>query len=280
MGLILLLLFLSRDDHTDTKPIEQAWSILQTNVDEKSADKRAKAVRALGLIEKNKRAESMAEKALSDSNADVRAGAATALGAMQATGSKARLENALLDNDVKVVLAAANALYAMKDPAAYEVYYALLTGERKSSNGLVQNQMARFKDRKQVEMLALQTGLGFVPFGGMSYEAWQTIRSNDTSSVRAVAALKLAHDPDPKTGEALAKMRFDKSWQVRLGVVEAIAQRKDPSLQGAVATLMWDDSDAVRFEAAAAVVKLDEVKTSAERDRKKPAARSPGRVHH
>jgi len=279
MALILLLLFFYPDIENDKKPVEQAWSILQSNIEDKSPDKRAKAVRALGLLTNNKRAESMAEKALGDTNADVRVAAATALGAMKATGSKTRLEQAMQDNDVRVVVAAANALCAMQDPAAYEVYYALLTGDRKSSNGLVQGQLARFKDRKQLEKLVFQTGIGFVPFGGMSYEAWQTIRHDDASSVRAAAALKLAHDPDPKTRDALVKMRFDKSWQVRLAIVDAIAERGDPALQDSVVTLMWDDADAVRFEAAAAVVKLDEVKTSAQ-DRKKRPTRSPGRVYH
>ncbi len=273
MALILLLLLLAPDVHSDQKSVDKAWSILRSSLEDKSADKRAKAIHALGLLSNNHEAEALADKALSDLSPTVRAGAATALGAMQATDSKGRLEQTLKDTDVKVAVAAANALYSMHDPAAYEVYYALLTGERKSSYSLVQTELNRFKDRKQVEELAFQTGLGFVPFGGMSYQAWQTISHDSASPIRAAAAERLAHDPDPKTTQALAKMCFDKSWQVRFAVVDAIAVRGDPALQDSVITLMWDGSDSVRFEAAAAVVKLEGAKTRAQ-GRNKESGRS------
>jgi hypothetical protein len=148
---------------------------------------------------------------------------------------------------------------------AFDVYYALLTGERKSSNGLVQSQLDRLRNRKEMEKLAFETGIGFVPFGGMGYEAWKTITHDEGSSIRVLAATRLAHDPDPKSADALIELRFDKKWQVRAAVVNAIAERRDRSLLSAVIPLMDDENDNVRYDAAGTVVQL----SRASRARKK-----------
>lgn len=109
----------------------------------------------------------MAEVALNDADKDVRSEAATSLGRMNARQARPRLRACLNDNEIQVVLACTNALYLFKDPVAYQVYYALLTGNRKSSQGLPQSQLNTLHDRKQLEKLAFETGIGFVPFGGM-----------------------------------------------------------------------------------------------------------------
>ncbi len=237
-------------------PLDEAWTILKQGVEDKSQYKRANAVHALGLLPKNARAQGMAEHALTDENAEVRVEGAVALGQMGAVSSRKKLREALNDKDAKVVVAAANSLYILKDPAAYEVYYALLTGERKSAAGLLQSQLNILKDRKALEKLIFETGVGFVPFGGMGYEAWKTVTQDDTSPVRAAAAEKLATDPDRKTGEALAKFCSDRKWRVRVAVVDAIAKRGDPTLEDALIPLLVDENDSVRDMAAAAILHL------------------------
>lgn len=69
---------------------------------------------------------------MADSNVPVRAAAAEALGNVGAKSSAPKLVDALKTKDSGVVFAAASALYARGDPRAYEVYYAVLLGERKS----------------------------------------------------------------------------------------------------------------------------------------------------
>jgi HEAT repeat protein len=247
-------------------PVDRAWSILKDGIADKDAAKRAKAVHALGLLPKVPVAQGMAEKALADTNKDVRAEAASALGRMRAASSRPKLRLALQDKEAKVVVASANALYQLKDPAAYEVYYALLTGQRKSSSGLVQSQLDTLRDRKELEKLVFETGVGFVPFGGMGYEAWKTITHDDASPIRAMAAERLAMDPDPKSADALIEYCTDKKWQVRVAVVNAIAQRDDPALLDPVVALLEDDNESVRYNAAATVVELS--RPQARRSRK------------
>jgi HEAT repeat protein len=236
--------------------MDTCWAILDEAAADKSADKRAEAAHALGLLQKNKKAEGMLDKALLDGNFHVRVAAAKALGQMGAASARPKLRQALNDSEVEVVIAVANSLYLLKDPAAYEVYYALLTGERKSSGGLVHSQLQILKDRRSMEKLAFETGIGFVPFGGVGYEAWKRVTKDDTSPVRGAAAEKLGKDPDPKSGQALAESCSDKKWKVRIAAVDAIAARGDPALLDALMPLLEDGNDSVRYDAAAAILRL------------------------
>jgi HEAT repeat protein len=237
-------------------PTEQAWTMLKDAATDRAAGRRAKAVHSLGLLTMDRQAQGIAEKALTDVDKEVRIEAAIALGAMNARTARPKLHACLDDKEIQVVLACTNALFQFKDPVAYDVYYTLLTGERRSSKGLMQSQMDILRDRKQVEKLALETGIGFVPFGGMGLQAIRTITHDDVSPVRALAAQRLAADPDPKSAKALSDYVFDKKNKVREAVVEAIAKRGDPALLKTVVALLYDDNENVRFDAAAAVIYL------------------------
>ena len=253
--LTILLLLWAPAPLPDQSSVDQAWTVLRDGIDSKNPDRRAKAVHALGNLPRNARAEEWAETALGDVSPDVRLQAAAALGQMGAVAALPKLRNAINDSDVKVVVSAANALYALKDPLAYEVYYALLTGERKSP-GLVQSQLSTLKNRRELEKLVLQTGIGFVPFGGMGYEAWKRFTEDAITPLRIAAVEKLATDPDQKSGEALKKSCADKKWQIRAASANAIAKRGDRGLLDGVIPLLLDENDSVRSEAAAAVIQL------------------------
>jgi HEAT repeat protein len=254
---MLALLFLAVPAVWPAKlpPAEQAWVMLKDGAADKSPIRRAKAIHSLGLL-KDRQAQSMAEKALGDPDKQVRIEAAIALGEMNARTARPKLHACLNDQEVQVVLACTNALYRFKDPIAYDVYYALLTGDRKSSKGLVQSQVDILHDRKQLEKMVFETGIGFVPFGGMGLQAIKTVAHDDVSPVRALAAQRLAADPDPKSAKALSDYVFDKKNKVREAVVEAIAKRGDPALLKTVTTLLYDDNESVRFDAAATVIAL------------------------
>jgi HEAT repeat protein len=252
---LLLLLAAPTTPPANPPPSKQAWTILKDGAADKSADRRVKAVHSLGLI-KDHQAQSLAEEALSDSDKNVRAEAALSLGRMYTMTARAKLRACLDDKEIQVVLACTNSLYLLKDPIAYEVYYALLAEERKSSKGLLQSQIDTLRDRKQLEKLAFETGIGFVPYGGLGWQTIRTIAHDDVSPVRALAAERLATDPDPKSAKALADYLTDKKTRVREAVVEAIAKRGDPALLKIVIGLLDDENDAVRYDAAATVIYL------------------------
>lgn len=237
-------------------PVDNAWSVLQYGVKDNSSDRRAQAIHALGALVQNVRAQGLVEPALQDISSNVRAEAATSLGRMNAVSAIPALKKALNDQDIKVVLSAADALYKLHNPSAYDVYYAILTGERKGSEGLVQSQIDRLKNRKALEELVFETGIGFVPFGSIGYEAWKTITRNDSVLVKVDAALKLAKDPDPASGSALIAACQDDKWQVRAAAAHAIATRGDVTLLKVLIPLLNDPSDTVRYESAASLIRL------------------------
>ena len=235
---------------------EKAWNILNAASSDSSLEKRAQSIAALGLITKNPKAQELAEKALKDEKPEVRAAAANALGDMQATDAIPSLKNALKDPDVGVVMAAAHSLYDLKQPVAYEVYYAVLTGEKKSGQGLMAEQKKMLSDPKKMAQFGFEQGIGFIPFAGLGVGAIKALTKDDVSPVRAASAKILGNDPDPRSGEALANAASDKSWIVRLAALNALSRRGEKSLAAKIEPELDDEKEIVKYTAAATIIHL------------------------
>jgi HEAT repeat protein len=197
---------------------------------------------------------------LTDEKPEVRAVAAAALGNMNARKSIPKLRTAMDDQDPSVVLAAAHSLDLMHDNSAYEIYYEVLNGERKARKGLIASQTAILHDPKKMAELGFAEGIGFIPFASIGWGAVKAIAKDDSSPVRAAAARVLARDPDPATTKALMEATGDKSWIVQAAALEALAKRGDPSAMPTVQKYMSDEKAAVRFTAAATVIRLTTIK--------------------
>jgi HEAT repeat protein len=237
-------------------PIERAWMLLEQNAASQRDETRIAAVEALGLLVKDDRARRLAESKVTDAHVDVRVGAVAVLGQIGLPASVPVLTRALQDKETEVVFAATNALFQLGDAAAFRIYYAVLTGQRKTGEPLLESQMNMLKDTDALTKIGLETGIGFVPFGGMSYKVVKSFRQDNVSPVRAAAAQKLANDPDPATGKALVAAASDDKWLVRASAVSAIAKRGDAALIPAIVPRLDDESETVRFTAAAAIVRL------------------------
>jgi hypothetical protein len=242
-------------------PKAEAWQILDAACTGDRTIARVTAIRVLGLMPDDAKARGLAEKALDDDKPEVRLAAAVALGDMKSRTSIPKLKKAL-DDDPSVALAAAHALDLMHDNSAYEVYYEVLTGQRKAGKGLIASQTSILKDPKKMAQLGFEEGIGFVPFAGVGWVAIKTITKDDTSPVRAAAAKVLAKDPDPAATKTLADAAGDKSWLVRAAALEALAKRGDPAVLDTVSSCMSDKKEAVKYTAAAAVLRLTAIKES------------------
>jgi HEAT repeat protein len=246
----------------------KSWELLRNGTKEKGTEHRAAAVRALSLLQGEKRAISLAAGALHDPRPEVRTAAATALGEMHATSSISSLRDALSDKELTVVLAAAHSLLTLKDPTPYEVYYAILTGSRKGS-GLIASQIGILKDPKKMAFLGFREGIGYVPFGDIGYMAMKTVMKDSSAPVRAAAAKVLADDPDPLTQDMLAQEALrDKSELVRIASFEAIAEHGDPTVIDKIANGLSDPKYSVRYAAAAAILHLDDLSKRKTKTRK------------
>jgi hypothetical protein len=246
---------------------KRAWAMFEAAAKSDSTAGREIGIRALGLLRGNARARELAEGALEDPKPEVRIAAAAALEEMHAVESIPKLQKVLSDEKISVVMAAAHALHSMKDDAsAYAVYFDVLTGGQRPG-GLVQQQLDTLRNPKELAMIGLQTGIGYVPFAGIGWDAWRYTHKKNPHPVKAIAASFLAHDPDPATGVALAEAIKDKDWIVRAAAIEALAQRGDPAFEGKIEYSFFDANAHVRYTAAAAVIRLSEIA----RSRKHPA---------
>jgi HEAT repeat protein len=240
-------------------PTTNAWRILEQGTVNKRAAKRANAVRALRLLTHNPRAQETAERLLADPDATVRAAAARALGPMGAVSSAPKLKELLSDKEPTVVLAAAHSLFLLGDlKEVYDIDLELLTGERKSADGFVTSQLKELHDPRAVAGMGLETGVGFLPFGGEAFEVVKRIRKDDHTPVRVAAAKELAGDRDPAIDSALTKACSDKKWTVRAAAIYAIAKRDNPAFISVITPMLDDSNEVVRDEAAAAVLRLAE----------------------
>jgi HEAT repeat protein len=236
----------------------RAWLILEQGLTSNRAGRRANAVHALRLLRNDRRAQTLVESALADQSPKVRAAAARALGLMGAVSSVPKLKALLSDKEPAVVLAGARSLFVLGDrQEAYEIDYEMLMGERKSADGFVKSQMNELHDPKVVAMMGFETSIGFMPFGGEAYEVFKRISKDDGTPVRVAAAKELAADRDSRIDAALARACSDKKWPVRAAAVYAIAKRDDPALLNVITPLLDDKSDFVRYEASAALLRLN-----------------------
>jgi HEAT repeat protein len=237
-------------------PADRSFGILQQGLKDAKEERRERAALALSLLVEDERGMELAEAALSDPSPAVRAAAATTLGQIGLPASIPKLKEALKDKETEVVFSAAGALHLLGDPMASNVYYAVLTGQRKTGEPLLESQLKMLKDPQALAKIGFEAGMGFIPFGGVGTKVFKTVTQDKVSPVRAAAAQRLANDPDPRSARALADALSDKEWLVRASAVSAIAKRGDPELLSAVIPLLDDEEDTVRFNAAAAVVKL------------------------
>jgi HEAT repeat protein len=241
--------------------VDKAWSAIEAGVTDKGTDDRAASVRILGLIQNNPKAAELALKALQDDKPEVRAAAADAIGQMRAKSAVPKLHEIIkADKEPSVVMAGARSLIALGDPDGYAVYYAVLTGEKKSGGGLLDEQKKILKDPKKMAAFGFDQGMGYLPLGGIGVGAFKALTKDDASPVRAAAAKILAKDSDPKSGEALVEASSDKSWLVRAAALDALCHRGDPSVLPQVEAELDDDKDVVRLTAAAATIHLHDIK--------------------
>ncbi len=247
-------------------PADQGWSILQDGADSGSTTQRIATMRVMQLIPEDARAVSLAEKGLQDKEAEVRGAAALSLGAMGSKSSiPALVAAAKSDKDGAVVMAAAKALIQLGDERGYSVYYAVLTGQRKSGEGLVGGEEKQLndllRDPQQMEMMAFEQGMGFVPFGGIGVQAFNAIHASEARGpiIKATSIRILAKDPDPRTEKALIAATTDKEWVVRTAAYDALARRGHPAVLQELSSGLKDEKDEVKLTAAAAVVQLSAI---------------------
>ena len=240
---------------------DAAWTVLDRGVANTRVLQRSQALAALSTLGTKPRALRRVEAALADKDWSVRQAAVAALGQMQAKASVAKLQPLLQDEAPEVSFAAAKVLWDLGDRSGHDLLLDVLLGERRDSPGLVRSQIreARSKLRNPTGLLLMgaREGVGMV-FGPAStgITVMEELLKDNAASARVVAATLLATDTDPSANQELVWALEDHNWIVRAAAAKALGLHGDRTLIPKLQEHLTDEREAVRYMAAASIVRL------------------------
>jgi HEAT repeat protein len=246
------------------KPAEASaasWACLREGVSNKNSDHRTQSVYALGTLGVQPETVSLIEARLQDADSFVRQAAAKTLGDMQARESVPKLHAALDDKSAAVSFTAAQALWRMGDESGTSILAQVLAGERGVSPGLIHTEWHDMHEQLHnptsiAEFGAVQAAGAFLGPAGFGVAALEELAKDKTAGVRAISAGMLGDGRDPGDRVLLEDALKDKSWLVRAAAAQALGQAGDQSDIEKLMPIMNNSHPAVRYKAAAAIVRL------------------------
>ncbi|HLG99592.1 MAG TPA: HEAT repeat domain-containing protein [Bryobacteraceae bacterium] len=238
-----------------------AWDTLKQGLADGDAAHRKTAIAAVGTIGPVPEAVKLVCSGLQDKDATVRQTAAETLGEMGSPDAIPSLKTALDDNNPQVSYTAAKALWALGDRTGREIFQEVLTGERKDAPSKIHEAIKKKLSPGQLALMGADSA-GGVFLGPASigitaiHEAIKDTRGDTGAPGRAESAAELAKDQDPYALTLLEWALGDSNWAVRLAVAKALGDRGNQDTIPKLSSLLQDDRHAVRYMAAASMVKL------------------------
>lgn len=247
-----------------TKPAEAratAWTCLREGLSNKDSDHRVQAVYALGTLGVQGDTIPLIEARLQDTDSFVRQAAAKTLGDMQAHESAPRLHAALDDKSAAVSFTAAQALWRMGDQTGTSILAQVVAGERGVSPGLIHTEWHDMHEQLHnptslAEFGAEQAAGAFIGPAGFGLAALQELARDKTAGARAASATMLGSGTDSGDRAILEQALNDKSWLVRAAAAEALGHAGNQGDVDKLLPMMDKGHLAVRYKAAAAIVRL------------------------
>ncbi len=244
------------------QPEKTAWEVLKQDLSDKNPDKRRQAVTAVGSVGLAQEAVQLVEKALKDDDPLVRQTAAAELGEMKSQQSIAILKTELEDPSGEVAFSAAKALWTLGDRSGRELIEDVLTGQQKTSDGLVGGAMRdakkKMRDPKALAMMGLKEGSGALlgPFSLGIVAAEQAFKDGSAGS-RALAIALLAEDCDAQTVRLLDwAFVNDKNFAVKAAAAKGMGKCGKRDSIPRLETGLSDSHEAVRAMSAAAIIRI------------------------
>ena len=244
-------------------PVAASWDVLKDGALDNDVEHRKNAVAAAGTIGPDPQAVQTVRIALRDKDAQVRQIAAATLGQMGAKTAIPDLK-AALDDTPEVSFTAAKALWDLGDETGREIFQQVLEGERTNAPGKLHGAVKDAKKKLtpgQMTLMGTKEAAGAM-LGPASLgitavqEAIKTAKKDTGAGGRSIAAEVLAKDPDPYALVLLEWALSDDNWGVRVAVAKAVGERGNQGSVAKLLPLLNDDRHAVRYMAAAAIIKV------------------------
>lgn len=241
-------------------------------MEDSDANHRKTAIAATGTIGPMPEAVELAERGLQDKDSSVRQATAATLGEMGSPDAIPSLKEAL-DDSPEVSFTAAKALWNLGDQSGREMFQQVIAGERTDAPGKLHGALRDAKKKltpAQLTLMGVKEASGaFLGPASMGVtviqEAMKETKKDAGAPGRAEAASVLAKDQDLYALTLLEWALSDKSWAVRLAVAKALGARGNQDTIPKLAPLLNDDRHAVRYMAAAAIIRLGAKGTTASR---------------
>jgi HEAT repeat protein len=243
--------------------VQLAWKCVEDLASTGNPQHRKYSAAAFALLAQKNRRALDAEKnlLLSDREPEVRAFTAGALGQERVSAAVPMLREALDDASAPVSVAAAKALWDMKDRSGIEIFEEVVTGARKNSQGLMDSYLStarrRMHDPKALALMGVKeaTTAFFGPAGMVISFAQENLKDKGAAG-RAFAASALADDRSEKSRQILENALQDSSPLVRAAACRSLAIRGDRRSLVYLEPLLDDRNEGTQAMANAAYIRL------------------------
>ncbi len=239
-----------------------AWTALRQGLADSDVQHRKTAIAATGTIGNEPDAVKLVADGLQDKDTEVRQTAALTLGEMKSPAAIPYLK-AALDDSPEVSFTAAKALWTLGDSSGREIFEQVLEGERKDAPSALRTAIKKKLTAGQMALMGAEGATG-APFGPASIgitaikEAAQDTKGDASAPGRAESAAVLAQDQDPYALTLLEWALQDRNWAVRLAVAKGLGQCGNFGSIAKLMPLLTDERHAVRYMAAASMIRLSE----------------------
>lgn len=247
---------------SDSPAESTAWTELRQGLADTDTHHRKTAIAATGTIANDADAVKLVADRLQDKDIDVRQSAALTLGQMKSPAAIPYLQ-AALDDSPAVSFTAAKALWLLGDSSGLEIVEQVLEGERKDAPSKLHEAIKKKLTPGQMALMGAEgaTGEFFAPASiGITAikEAMVNLKGDAGAPGRAESATLLAQDHDPYALMLLEWALQDRNWAVRLSVAKAVGERGNVDTISKLTPLLNDERHAVRYMAAASMIRLSE----------------------
>jgi HEAT repeat protein len=245
----------------DDPNVQKAKDLLVKGVASGNPDTRSLAVMSASLIgDRSEVLTKLYSMLETDKDVPTRITIIATLGSFNNPAVIPNLQKALKDPVPEVDLAAALALWGLKQPDGKAFLLDALEGKQKTSSSFMSSEkrsLVRMTHTPTTTFLGIVANQFALPGLGSGMESAVGLSADPASMASSSVIFALAKDKnDPTIWAALVAAMQDKEWATRAAAVHVVAMHNDPSLMDKFVPLMDDKKEQVSFRAAAGYLRL------------------------
>jgi HEAT repeat protein len=245
----------------DDPNVQKAKDILLKGVASGNPDTRSLAVMSASLIgDRSEVLTKLYSMLETDKDVPTRITIISTLGSFNNPAVVPSLQKALKDPVPEVDLAAALALWGLKQPDGKAFLLDVLSGNQKTTSSFMSSQkrsLVRMTHTPTTTFLGIVANQFALPGLGSGMESAVGLSADPASMASSSVIFSLAKDKkDPAIWDALVKALGDKEWATRAAAIHVVAMHDDPALISNLLPLMDDKKEQVSFRAAAGYLRL------------------------